>query len=92
MSRWRCKACKGEYEELAPDGTRYFHVCPPLVDRTTGETKPRPKARDERPQDLTVAHDTRGVTIVAADGRVLAKNPDTVTIPIVAEGAGREAV
>ena len=29
MARKRCRACRGEYQETMPDGTTYFHVCPP---------------------------------------------------------------
>lgn len=26
----KCKSCHGTYEPLLPDGTLYFHACPPL--------------------------------------------------------------
>lgn len=26
----RCNTCGGTYEPILPDGTRYFHACPPL--------------------------------------------------------------
>ena len=26
----RCNACQGTYQTTLPDGTRYFHRCPPL--------------------------------------------------------------
>lgn len=26
----QCISCRGAYEPIQPDGTRYFHVCPPL--------------------------------------------------------------
>lgn len=29
--RLRCNTCGGEYDELMPDGLRYFHKCPPVV-------------------------------------------------------------
>jgi len=27
----QCQACKGTYTDTLPDGTLYFHVCPPLA-------------------------------------------------------------
>lgn len=30
MATLRCKSCGGEYQDVSPDGLRYFHVCPPL--------------------------------------------------------------
>jgi len=30
MPRVKCTACGGVFEELLPDGLRYFHVCAPL--------------------------------------------------------------
>ena len=36
MSRlWRCNTCGGLYVDPQPDGTRYFHACPP-----TGRAEP----------------------------------------------------
>jgi len=26
----KCNACGGTYQPVQPDGTQYFHVCPPL--------------------------------------------------------------
>ena len=31
MARWRCNSCGGEYEDLLPDNTQYFHACPMVV-------------------------------------------------------------
>lgn len=30
MNRLRCNTCLGEYDDVSPDGFRYFHVCPPV--------------------------------------------------------------
>lgn len=30
MAEFQCKACGGIYIDPQPDGTRYFHVCPPV--------------------------------------------------------------
>jgi len=27
MTRWKCLSCGGEYDDIMPDGTLYFHVC-----------------------------------------------------------------
>lgn len=29
--RLECKCCGGVYDDVQPDGLRYFHVCPPLT-------------------------------------------------------------
>ena len=31
MSRFRCNTCRGEYDDVSPRGTPYFHVCPPVT-------------------------------------------------------------
>jgi hypothetical protein len=31
MATLKCKACGGVYDDVLPDGMRYFHVCPPLT-------------------------------------------------------------
>lgn len=31
MAKRRCKSCLGEYDDIGPDGVRYFHACPPLT-------------------------------------------------------------
>jgi hypothetical protein len=28
MARFRCNTCQGEYEDVLPDRTMYFHSCP----------------------------------------------------------------
>lgn len=28
--RWQCVTCAGIYDDVGPDGVRYFHACPPL--------------------------------------------------------------
>lgn len=42
MAWKRCRACRGEYSDTQPDGTSYFHVCPPRhmarVRRADGST------------------------------------------------------
>lgn len=30
MNRVRCRACQGTYTTMLPDGSTYYHVCPPL--------------------------------------------------------------
>jgi len=30
MARVQCNTCGGVYDEILPDGLRYFHACPPL--------------------------------------------------------------
>lgn len=30
MATLRCNTCDGTYDEVLPDGMRYFHRCPPL--------------------------------------------------------------
>jgi rubredoxin len=61
MARWKCKSCDGEYDDLLPDGTRYFHACPPVRDPDTGEFVPRKDPRDE---NVLVELDGKGVKVV----------------------------
>jgi hypothetical protein len=49
MSRWRCHACGGTYDDPQPDGWRYFHACPPVRDPITSTERPNPGHRDESP-------------------------------------------
>jgi hypothetical protein len=30
LARYVCNTCGGEYDDLLPDGTLYFHACPPI--------------------------------------------------------------
>jgi hypothetical protein len=30
MTRYICNTCGGEYNDVLPDGTLYFHACPPV--------------------------------------------------------------
>lgn len=92
MSHWRCKSCKGEYTDPLPDGTRYFHVCPPLVDPETGDTKSRQGHRDERPQEILVTGDQRGYTVTSRAGEVLASRVREVEVPMRSAGSGREKI
>lgn len=45
--KWRCSTCGGEYDDILPDGTLYFHACPPIFDPETDELIERPDARNE---------------------------------------------
>lgn len=47
MARLRCKTCLGEYDDVQPDGMRYFHACAPVTDAQTGVTTERANKRDE---------------------------------------------
>lgn len=29
MTKFRCNACGGSYTDVQPDGTAYYHACPP---------------------------------------------------------------
>ncbi len=31
MPRFRCNACRGEFDDVLRDGVRYFHACPPQL-------------------------------------------------------------
>jgi hypothetical protein len=43
----KCRCCDGEYRTIGPDGLRYFHACPPLVDEHGAVVGRRPGHRDE---------------------------------------------
>ena len=31
MARMKCGSCQGEYDDVMPDGFRYFHACAPIA-------------------------------------------------------------
>lgn len=53
--------------DVMPDGIRYFHVCPPIVDAKTRARTARPHARDEN----VVASGPHAGTMRAAGAGVL---------------------
>lgn len=84
----RCLACGGIYRPIAPDGTRYFHVCPPVVDAKTGAETARVNARNENappPAQLVALVAASGVLHTAAGDDPANKVRDTA---IVSAGAG----
>ncbi len=41
MARFRCLTCQGIYQNPQPDGSRYYHVCPPQrYDFPSGPRRP----------------------------------------------------
>ena len=71
-----CNTCKGRYAPLLPDGTRYFHACPPLTRVAVT------RADEPIVVDLSAVLPTDRVTVLRAG--VL------VTVPVVALQAGDE--
>lgn len=55
MSRFRCRACQGEFDSVQPDGMEYYHACAPKSAWEPGPPGERPNRRDEN-----VALDDRG--------------------------------
>jgi len=47
MARKRCNTCNGEYDDELPDGTEYYHACPPVYDAARQRFVERPEKRDE---------------------------------------------
>lgn len=47
MPTFVCVTCGGTYTDPLPDGTAYFHSCPPVVNVVTGVASPRDGHRDE---------------------------------------------
>lgn len=103
MSKYQCNTCKGTYSDVQPDGTAYFHVCPPETVQhavisvagviTTPEKRtPTDNVRDERPFG----------TVVMLEGKQFWADPDpthdkpfllTPYAPRVkSEGAGRTLI
>lgn len=79
----KCNACGGTYETTLPDGTRYFHTCPPLsvaelVDGLQKKTLTIPAADQQRYDAATKLVDANDTAANAADRgrRVL----ETITI------------
>lgn len=49
-ARFRCLACFGEYSDKCPDGSVYFHACPPLdIDQAGLVFQEAINKRDENP-------------------------------------------
>lgn len=92
MSRWRCLSCSGEYEDTLPDGSAYFHACPPARDPLTGEVHERPDRRDERPMPGAEVVITGQVVELHLPGRPGIRGTELPAIPIVSAGAGRRQV
>lgn len=56
MPKMRCNTCAGVYDSLLPDGTQYYHACPPLlmiaIDRAGARLEVAPG--DVRGGDITI--------------------------------------
>lgn len=59
----KCNSCGGEYEPILPDGTQYFHACPPLTARELSELLDRQvvqlRPADQRRLDAAIAADAK---------------------------------
>jgi len=62
MGRFRCNTCSGEYRDILPDGTQYFHACPPERD----PSRPTPVPDDEDTRPLIERADKRDENLFAA--------------------------
>lgn len=47
MPFFECITCGGVYQNPLQDGMLYFHACPPIPNRETGQFEERPDKRDE---------------------------------------------
>jgi len=47
MSVYECLSCRGVYQDPQPDGSSYYHRCPPLSTDPRGGAVERPDMRDE---------------------------------------------
>jgi len=83
MSMYQCGSCGGTYSDTCPDGSLYFHVCPPLGIDAAGNAVPRPNARNENP---VFAAGAPPVAIVAeGKGRTLLPTGPPVPTPPAAQ-------
>jgi hypothetical protein len=74
-----CLSCGGRYENTLPDGTRYFHVCPPV---------PALKVSRQGAEVLVALHLVRRTDIVrvSRDGKELAvPHADVAPLDLVLE-------
>ncbi len=85
MARLRCNTCLGEFDDVLPNGTLYFHACPPIVDARTGALSPRPNRRNEnrarptrRGDPAPLKREGLGVTLLAGTIGTPAPSPDDV--------------
>jgi len=73
MARFRCNSCGGVYRDALPDGTLYFHACPPEWDDTRKVWRARRDKRDENfdrrgwPERRRARSEGRGRTEIAED-------------------------
>lgn len=70
MSRFRCNACQGEYDDVGADGVRYFHACPPIDTVSilrAGVAVRVPLAELAPTDELHVVRDGKLVDVVASD-------------------------
>jgi hypothetical protein len=81
MSLWQCGSCGGTYSDTCPDGSLYFHACPPIKLDTASNPLYSPDRRDENL--LSLYSDAIGVIRAEGKGRAPAPAaaPDTAPPP-----------
>jgi hypothetical protein len=71
MAIVKCNTCGGQYSQVEPDGTLYFHACPPAVTTAPGVSVPYPNPRNEnivlgpQGQYVGIVAQGEGVTVVS---------------------------
>jgi len=57
--RLECLTCHGTYDDILPDGMRYFHVCPPLSEPELAKAVEDGRVTLERDETLKQALEAR---------------------------------
>jgi len=76
--RVECLTCRGVYNTDLPDGTRYFHACPPLPAFGGAPSRPRPDARNE---NIDRAKVRRGDSSQPDEDRIIAVGRGVRRVP-----------
>jgi hypothetical protein len=84
----KCTTCGGTYPATQPDGTRYFHVCPPVVNVVTGAIAPMANLRNENAPDAPTQAALVAAYLAANPGASIDKATATLDTAIIAAGKG----
>ena len=97
----KCESCGGIYDDTMPDGSAYYHACPPETKEARNENtppglqyfdrKPHLVARDPNDPARRIATPVDSTIVAEGKGRSEAKRPEPkpVEVTTVAEGKGQ---
>lgn len=89
MSRYRCNACAGEYDDVQADGTLYAHVCP---EQRVVDSTPEELLAGKPAVQLVAIANRRDETLRVIRDRHPERPGKVLGVELRAEGAGRTDV